>query len=158
MVYEHFRGELPAAAGLIRLRPLISVTGESRPMAFRIWRAWRDYGFNVTGEHAELPEVVEAAGGSWNLFSVLGMQPQLGRMFTPEEDQPGANHVVLLTWDFFQRRFGGNASVIGTQLRLDTNPYTIIGVLPRWFNYPSPHVALWVPYAATFTPEQYAGA
>ena len=154
-VYEHFRGEIAGGDGFNPVAPADFRDWREQTHGFQDMAAWRDYGFNVTGEHAELPEVVEAGGGSWNLFSVLGVQPQLGRVFTPEEDRLGANHVALLTWDFFQRRFGGNVSVIGTQIRLDTNPYTIIGVLPRGFNYPSPHVALWVPYAGTFTPEQY---
>jgi predicted permease len=155
MVYEHFRNS-----------PGDNPFNVVSPGDFRDWRqqthgfqemaAWRYYGFNLAGEHAELPEVVEAAGGSWNLFSVLGTQLALGRTFTPEEDQPDANHVVVLTWSLFQRRFAGNASILGKPIRLDTNLYTVIGVLPRQFNYPDPHVQLWVPYAQTFTPAEYA--
>ncbi len=155
MVYEHFRGDINGGDGFNMVAPADFRDWRQQTHGFQDMAAWRYYGFNLTGEHAELPEVVEAGAGSWNLFSVLGMQPQLGRVFTPDEDQPGANHVVLLTWDFFQRRFAGDASVIGKQVRLDTNPYTIIGVLPRWFTYPNPHVALWVPYAPTFTLAMY---
>jgi predicted permease len=154
MVYEHFRA---------------SVGGDGTNVVssgdFRDWRAqthgfedmaaWREYGFNLTGEHQELPETVEAVGGSWNLFSVLGIDPTLGRAFTSEEDQPTANHVVLLSWSLFQRRFGGDASILGKSIRLDTNSYTVVGVLPRWFTYPNPRVQLWVPYAQTFTPTAY---
>ncbi len=154
MVYEHFRASTGEGFNVVS------------PADFRDWReqthgfedmaAWRYYGFNLTGEHAELPEVVEAAGGSWNLFSVLGVQPALGRTFTAEEDQLGGNRVVLLSWSFFQRRFSGDASIVGKQIRLDTNPYTVVGVLPSWFTYPDTEIQLWVPYAATFTPEVYA--
>jgi predicted permease len=154
MVYEQFR----ASTGTDRTN--VVSAGD-----FRDWRAqthgfedmaaWRDYGGNLTGEHQELPETVEAIAGSWNLFSVLGVEPALGRTFNAEEDQPNANHVVLLSWSLFQRRFGGDASILGKSIRLDTNSYTVVGVLPRWFTYPTPRAQLWVPYGQTFTQEQY---
>lgn len=155
MVYEHFREN---GGG----NPYNVVS----PGDFRDWRkqthgfegmaAWRWYGFNLTDDRGQLPEAVTAAGGSWNLFKVLGVPLALGRTFTPQEDQPGAQHVVILTWSLWQRRFGGNPSAIGQQLRLDSVLYTIVGVLPRWFTYPDSEIQLWVPYAQTFTPEVYA--
>jgi predicted permease len=155
MVYEHFRASINGDPYNV-----VSVAD------FRDWRqhthgfadmaAWTTTGFGLTGEHAELPEAVHAEGGSWNLFSVLGIQPALGRTFTAEEDQPGANHVVLLTWSLFQRRFSGDPSILGKQIRLDGIGYQVVGVLPRSFTYPEPQVQLWVPYASTFTPEKLA--
>jgi predicted permease len=118
--------------------------------------AWHYYGFDLTGEHEELPEVVRAAAGSWNLFPLLGTPMALGRTFRPEEDQVGANHVVILSWSLFQRRFAGDPSVIGKQIRLDTAPYEVIGVLPRWFSYPDARIQLWVPYASTFDANGFA--
>ena len=157
MVYEHFR----AAAGNVGGFNYNVVS----PADFNAWRqhthsfqdmaAWRWYGSNLTGEHAELPEGVAAGGGSWNLFSVLGVPMALGRSFTPQEDQIGASHVVILTWSLFQRRFHGDPSILGKQIRMDTVPYIVVGVLPRWFTYPDPAVQLWVPYASTFTPDVY---
>ena len=79
----------------------------------------------------------------------------LGRSFTPQEDRIGANHVVILTWSLYQRRFHGDPSILGKQIHMDTMPYTVVGVLPRWFNYPGPLTQLWVPYASVFTPEMY---
>ena len=152
MLYEHFRQS----------------TGNDpynvvAPADFRDWRAqtrgfadmgvWRFWGANLTGEHAELPEVVAGAAGSWNLFSVLGVDPVRGRTFTAEEDKPGANNVVILTWSLFQRRFNGDQSIVGRQVRLDSKPYTVVGVLPKDFTYPDPHIQVWVPYASVFTPE-----
>jgi predicted permease len=155
VVYEHFRTTI----GDKEFNPV-------SPADFRDWRqqthgfqemaVWRTYGFDLTGDHAELPEVVQAAAGSWNLFSVLGTQLALGRTFTSEEDKVGANHVVLLTWSLFQRRFAGDSSILGKQIRLDSTPYEVIGVLPRWFTYPDPQVQLWAPYAPTFTPTTFA--
>jgi predicted permease len=154
MVYEHFRAAT-VGDGFNVVSPHDFLDWREQTHGFEDMAAWRDYGFNVTGEHEELPEVVRAAGGSWNLFSVLGIQPVLGRAFTSEEDQPSANHVVLLSWSLFQRRFEGDASILGKSIRLDTNSYTVVGVLPRWFTYPDPRIQLWVPYAQTFTAEEY---
>ncbi len=153
MVYEHFRQVLND--GSFNYNPVA-------PGDFRDWRekthgfqdmaAWRFWGANLTGDHAELPEVAVGAAGSWNVFSVLGVHPALGRTFTSDEDREGANNVVMLTWALFQRRFNGDPAIVGKQIRLDTKPYTIIGVLPKWFTYPDPQVQLWVPYASVYTP------
>jgi predicted permease len=158
MVYEHFRVG-PANVGGFNYN--VVSAGDFRDWrkqthSFQDMAAWRWYGFNLTGEHAELPEVVVAAGGSWNLFRVLGVPLTLGRSFTPQEDRLGANHVAILSWSLYQRRFNTDPSVLGKQIRLDTVPYTVVGVLPRWFTYPDATVQLWVPYASTFTPQMYA--
>lgn len=149
MVYEHFRkNDTPYNT----VAPGDFHDWREQTHGFEDMAAWRWWGCNLTGEHTELPEVVAAAAGSWNLFSLLGVQPALGRTFVPEEDQPGANKVVLLSWNLFQRRFGGNPEIVGKQVRLDTNSYTVIGVLPQWFTYPQPVVQLWVPYIDSFAP------
>jgi predicted permease len=153
MVYEHFR-----QTGGNAFNPVSSGDfnqWHQRTHGFENMAAWRITGFDLTGEHAELPEVVEAAGGSWDLFSLLGTPLALGRAFTQQEDQIGNNHVAILTWSFFQRRFAADPSVIGKQVRLDSTPYQIIGVLPRWFTYPDTRVQLWVPYASTFTAKDF---
>jgi predicted permease len=155
MVYEHFlssTGDNPynqVAAGDY-------YDWREQTHGFQDMAAWHWWGCNFAGEHAELPEVVNAAAGSWNLFPLLGIQPAVGRTFTPEEDRPESNRVVLLSWSLFQRRFGGDRSIVGKQVRLDSTPYTVIGVLPDWFTYPSPRVQLWVPYASTFGPDELA--
>jgi predicted permease len=133
------------------------------PADFRDWRAqthgfedmaaWRWWGGNLSGDHGELPEVVAAAAGSWNLFSVLGVQPVLGRTFTPDEDRIGANDVVILSWSLFQSRYSGDKDILGKQIRIDSKPRTVVGVLPAWFTYPDPVVKLWVPYVPTFKAE-----
>lgn len=154
MVYEHFRASTGEGFNVVSAGDYQDWRAQTH--GFEDMAAWRGYGFNLTGEHQELPEVVEAAGGSSNLFSLLGVEPALGRGFTMEEDHPGANHVVMLSWSLFQRRFAGDPSIVGKTIRLDTNSYTVVGVLPRWFTYPDARTQLWVPYGQTFTPEQYA--
>jgi predicted permease len=157
MVYEHFRTSLKTGGdGFNPVAPADFRDWRQQTHGFQDMAALSTCGFDLTGEHAELPEVVQAAAGSWNLFSVLGTQVALGRTFTPEEDKLGANQVVLLTWSLFQRRFAGDPSILGKQIRLDSTPYEVIGVLPRWFTYPDPQVQLWVPYASIFTPTTFA--
>lgn len=153
MVYEHFRdSQYPYNV----VSPGDFRDWRRETHAFQSMAAWRWYGYNLTGENNELPEKVQAAGGSWNLFSVLGVPLALGRTFTPQEDQPDGHHVALLTWSLWQRRFGGSSSAIGQQIRLNSALYTVVGVLPRWFTYPDAQIQLWVPYAQTFTPEEYS--
>jgi predicted permease len=150
MVYEHFRDAATAGDNPYNVvSPGDFYDWREKTNGFQDMAAWRWWGCNVTGDHGELPEVVAAAAGSWNLFGLLGVHPAIGRSFLAEDDHPGAK-VVLLSWDFFQRRFGGNPSIVGQQVHLDTTPYTVIGVLPKWFSYPRTAVQLWVPYSATF--------
>jgi predicted permease len=154
MVYEHFRVDTQGD-GLNAVSSGDFHSWRDETHGFQEMAAWRQYGFNLTGEHSELPEVVQASGGSWNLLSVLGVKPALGRSFTQAEDLPNANHVVMLTWSLFQRRFGGDPSVLGKSVRLDTTAYTIVGVLPRWFTYPDPKIQVWVPYGQTFPADRF---
>jgi putative ABC transport system permease protein len=72
---------------------------------------------------------------NWNFFPLLGVQPQLGRMFTEADDRYGAARTVIISHGFWQRRFGGELNVIGQTLRLNDEMYTVIGVLPPGFEY-----------------------
>jgi predicted permease len=114
--------------------------------------AWRYWQFNLTGEHSELPELVSARGGSWNLFPLLGVDAAIGRTFTESEDRPDGS-AVMLTWNLFERRFGGDRSIVSRQIHLDGKPYTVVGVLPKWFTYPDAKVQVWVPFASGLPPE-----
>src|SRR5437868_6373206 len=118
---------------------------------FEDMAAMRAYGGIISGVQSELPEVVQSAAGSANLFPLLGVSAVLGRTFTDAEDQPEGQPVVLLTWSIFQRRFAGDPSIIGKQVHLDTKPTTVIGVLPSWFTYPDAKIQFWLPYAQTFS-------
>ena len=95
---------------------------------------WRNGHFDLTfnGKAESAPSLICSAG----LFEVLGIKPAAGRFFTADEDQPGRNHVVVLSYGFWQSHFGGELSAIGGTLRLNEEPYTIIGVLPRDFELP----------------------
>ncbi|HEX3470088.1 MAG TPA: ABC transporter permease, partial [Silvibacterium sp.] len=104
---------------------------------------WTSY--NVSAEGGLLPERVPAGLVSWNMFSTLGVQPALGRDFTADDDRQGANGTVILSWKFWQRRFGGDPSLVGKEIFLDAKPYTVIGVMPRWFAYPEAQTEVWAP-------------
>jgi len=155
MLYEHYRHNA-GGDGFNQVAPGDYREWRSETHGFEDMAAMRGYGGILSGVHSELPEVVQSAGGSANLFSLLGVSPVLGRTFTAAEDQPQGKPVVLLTWNLFQRRFAGDPSIIGKQVHLDTTPTTVIGVLPRWFTYPDARIQFWIPYAQTFSPEDYA--
>ncbi len=156
MVYEHFEHSVNGGDGFNVVAPGDYIAWQKQTHGFQSMAAWRWWGANLTNAQGQLPEAVQAAGGSWNLFSTLGVPLALGRGFTQAEDRPGGHPVVILTWSLYQRRFGGNPAVLGQQVHLDSVPYTIVGVLPRWFSYPDSLIELWLPYGQTFTPHGYA--
>jgi predicted permease len=100
---------------------------------------------------------------SEGFFSALGVSAMLGRTYTPEEDQPGHEHAVVLSYRLWQDRFGGDRNVLGRSLALNGYPYTVIGVMPADFAFPRseempvtfnfPHrPELWVPLAVAASP------
>ena len=102
-------------------------------------------GYNLSESGQQLPESVRAATFSSNMLPLLGVQPALGRNFSPDEDKPSANPTVLLSWGLWKRRFGGNPSIVNQSILLDGKPYTVIGVMPAWFSYPDAATQLWTP-------------
>jgi predicted permease len=148
MLYDHFRDPENNAQGFNYnpVAPADYLDWRAQTHGFEDMAAWYYFPPNLTGEHGELPEVVQAGGGSWNLFPLLGVNAAIGRTFAESEDHPDAN-VVILTWSLFQRRFGGDSSIVGRQIHLNGKPYTVIGVLPKWFTYPDAEVQLWAPYS-----------
>lgn len=153
MVHEHFRN---VSFGTTVYNPVAAgdfYEWRAKTHGFEDMAALKSWSFNLSGDRGELPEVMEARAGSWNLFRLLGVQPVMGRTFTEAEDGVGRAPVVMLTWSLFERRFQGDRSILNRQLQLDGKQYTVVGVLPRWFAYPSPRVQLWVPYASVFTAE-----
>ncbi len=117
---------------------------------------YQDFPQYNLSEGGALPEQVRATICSWDLFATLGVQPSIGRSFTPEDDQPSANSTVILSSSLWQRRFGGNPSVIGRKINLDAKPYTVIGVMPRWFAFPEQKVQIFLPVYHERTPAEMA--
>jgi putative ABC transport system permease protein len=87
---------------------------------------------------------VHAASASWNLFTVLGTPAALGRTFQPGEDTLDSNQVAVISYGLWQQLFGGDRSAMGSSIRVNGKPLTIIGVTPPGFDYPRDTV-LWLP-------------
>ena len=99
--------------------------------------------YNLSGTQGQLPEVVQASDVSWNLLPLLGVEPALGRNFSEADDQSSANGTVILSWGLWKRRFGGDPSILNRTILLNAKPYTVIGVMPAVFAYPSSAMQLW---------------
>ncbi|MBZ5586583.1 MAG: ABC transporter permease [Acidobacteriia bacterium] len=102
------------------------------------------------------PERVDTMWVNASFLPLLGVQPVLGRNFSPEEDRPGAARVALLNYGLWQRRFGGDRGVIGKSVLLDSQPCTVIGVLPKDFAI-SRDTDLYLPLASPSTRASPAG-
>src|SRR4029077_21217399 len=114
---------------------------------FQGMAAFAERSFNLTG--AGEPERLDGRRVSANLFDVLGVRPIIGRTFVPQEDQPGTK-VVLLNESLWKRRFGGDPGVIGRALILNSEAYTVVGVLPSSVRLPAFgkwRDQVWVPIA-----------
>ena len=111
-------------------------------------RGWG--GFILTGRGQ--PENISGSRLSANCFSLLRLKPILGRDFLPEEETHGKHHVVLLSHQLWQRRFGGDPSIVGQSITLNAEPHTVIGVMPPRLFFPDPDTQLWIPLV--FSPDQ----
>ncbi len=105
---------------------------------------------NLTGKGD--PEQLRNLSVTDGFVTMLGIQPQLGRTFLPEESQPGQNNVALLSHGLWQRRFGGDPKIINQTISLDGQSYTVVGVMPASFYFLDREIELWTPIA--FTPQQ----
>jgi len=103
-----------------------------------------DFNLSSTGSP---PELIPGAYVTSNLFQVLQISPSLGRLFTSEEEQFGRNHVVLLSYGLWQRRFAGDLGIVGRDIKLGGESYTVAGVMPRGLPFFDnlPEVDLWTP-------------
>ncbi|HEU5132626.1 MAG TPA: ABC transporter permease, partial [Pyrinomonadaceae bacterium] len=136
--------DTPAAANFVDWR--------DQNQVFDGMAAIADTNFNLTGSGE--PERLEGRRVSANMFPLLGVEPQIGRVFTAAEDQPGAQRVVLLSYALWQRRFGGDPNIVGQSLTLNGEGYVVVGVMPARFQFPSSDDQAWVPIALT---QQEAG-
>jgi predicted permease len=105
-------------------------------------RTLSDLGVYVTGESTitgdGTAEVVRTGRLTHNLFTILGARPAAGRLLLPDDDVRGAPSVVVLGWDLWQGRYGGDRDVVGREIQLSFGPATVIGVTERGFNLPRP--------------------
>ena len=108
--------------------------------------------FNLS--QGETAERARGARVTASFFDVLGVRPALGRVFGPEEDRPGRERVVVLSHRLWRRAFGADSAIVGRDVRLNGEPYTVLGVMPPSFDLTVDSEELWVPIA--FTPERRA--
>ena len=105
----------------------------------------KDIRVGLSGSGGQLPEKLNSSLFSWDMLRTLGVQPALGRDFTQADDNLAANGTVLLSWGLWKRRFGGDPAILNQTIHLDAQPYTVIGVMPAWFDFPDPSTQLWTP-------------
>ena len=98
------------------------------------------------------PERIIGLRATPSLFPTLQTAAALGRCFTEAEAQPGSDRVIVLSHSLWRNRFGSIPAILGTTLRLNAETYTVIGVMPENFYFPSPRVQAWVPFA--FKPDE----
>ncbi|PYT94197.1 MAG: hypothetical protein DMG36_06050 [Acidobacteria bacterium] len=110
--------------------------------------AWAGASLNLTGDGR--PELVDGGRVTWNFFDTLGAKPILGRTFTPDDDHSGAPHVAIVSQGLWQGRYAGDPKIIGRNIAIGGEAYTVVGVMPGTFQFPLMGVAnLWTPLALT---------
>ncbi len=120
------------------------------------YSAWRDgqqiftdfaaqsfTGFTLTGRGD--PENLNGIRVTENFFRTLGVQPQFGRVFNPDEDRPGGANVAMLSHAFWQKRFGGDQNILGQAVTLNGTSFTVIGIMPATLQFPFAQTQVWLP-------------
>jgi putative ABC transport system permease protein len=120
------------------------------------YSAWRDgqqiftdfaaqsfTGFTLTGRGD--PENLNGIRVTENFFRTLGVQPQFGRVFSPDEDRPGGANVAMLSHAFWQKRFGGDQNILGQAVTLNGTSFTVIGIMPATLQFPFAQTQVWLP-------------
>jgi len=125
--------------------PANYVDWKTQTQSFEDMAASAESTFNLTGDGD--PERVAAYSVTANFFPLLGVQPALGRVFVAEDDRPGAQRVAVLSHALWQTRYGGDRQIITRDIQLDGEKYTVVGVMPKGFQFFESDVRLWVPLA-----------
>ncbi len=111
--------------------------------SFEAFSAYSGLSINLSGQGD--PQRLNGANLGAGIFQILGAQPALGRAFTPEDERNGTPDSVLLSDHLWRTVFGADPNVLGRTVRLDDQPYTVIGVMPAAFAFPSRDAQLWLP-------------
>jgi len=126
----------PGIAGLrgdINCAPTMFFTYREESHAFQEFGLWSNDDASITGVGE--PEQVQALDVTYGILQALNVQPILGRWFSQADDTPGTPETVMLTYGYWQRRFGGSPSAVGRTFTVDSKPRTVIGVMPRDFRF-----------------------
>jgi predicted permease len=124
------------------------------PANYRDWKrmstsyesmgAYRALSVNMTGGQGD-PQRIDGASLTADLLPTLGVHPAMGRLFTEQDDRDSAPGTVILSYGLWQEQFGGDPPILGQTIHLDNAPYTIIGVMPKDFYFPTREARLWTP-------------
>ena len=125
--------------------PANYVDWKNQAQSFEDVAATHESSLNVTGDGE--PERVPTRRVTANFFSVLGVQPLIGRGFLPEEDRPQANKVVVLSYPLWQSRYGGDRNILNRTILLNGEKHTVVGVMPAGFQWLDTEERLFVPLA-----------
>lgn len=109
-------------------------------------------GRSLTVSDGVEPERLNGAAITWNLFPALGVPPLLGRHFNEQDDRPGAEPVVILSHEVWQRRYQADRTLVGRSITVNGRPHTVVAVMPPGFSFPENQKA-WIPLAPIADPE-----
>ena len=137
-------GKAPGQGGMPGLAGFQYLAWKDKSNSFDGIAAYTDNTFNLIGNGE--PERVSCAQVTASLFPTLGVQPIEGRTFLPEEDRRGNNQVAVVSEAFWQRRYGREASLVGSAIQLDDKKYTVVGIMPSTFRFPG-DFEIWLPLA-----------
>jgi putative ABC transport system permease protein len=129
-----------------RVSPATFLDWRRRNQVFEEMGAWLGSAMNLAGSGA--PEQVLGIGVTSNLIPMLGVSPVVGRTFSASEEAPGVREVVL-SFRFWQRRYGGDRGLVGQTILMNGEKYTVIGVMPQGFHFPNRQTDYWVPFGLT---------
>jgi len=130
---RHTARGLPGLPDTIPCSPSMYFTYREENRVFQYFGLWYVAGASVTGI-AE-PEQPRALFVTYGVLDALGVKPLLGRWFSEADDMPGSPGTVMLTYGYWQRRFGGDTSIVGRALTIDSKPRTVIGVMAEDFRF-----------------------
>jgi predicted permease len=139
----------------LRLSPSMYFTFARHNRSFQAMGVWQLYNANVTGTGN--PEQVDAANISDGVLETFDVPPTLGRWFSAADQDPRGAKTVMLSYAYWQRRFGGDRGVIGRSLQVDGQTRTIIGVMPRSFRFLDDKFDLLIPFAFDPTNQTLSG-
>ncbi|HEY4360437.1 MAG TPA: ABC transporter permease [Bryobacteraceae bacterium] len=125
---------LPSFTRKLNCAPTMYFTYREQNRTFEKFGVWSTGGASVTGVGD--PEQLHAVFMTYGVLDALGVQPAAGRWFSEADDTPGTEETVILTNWYWMKRFGGDASVVGRTLQVDSRPHRVIGVMPGDFEFP----------------------
>ncbi|HTW63441.1 MAG TPA: ABC transporter permease [Bryobacteraceae bacterium] len=139
----HVAPGISGISGDVNCTPTMYFTYREQNRTFQDFGLWSNDGVTVTGIGE--PEQVRALDVTYGTLNALGVQPVLGRWFSEADDTPGGRDTTILTYGYWQRRFGGDKSVVGRSINIESKPHTIIGVMPQNFRFLNSQAELILP-------------